>query len=361
MAKTMHVNVPCRIKAIGVGGGGCNALNRMVKAKIQGLEFIAANTDVQALMLNEASTRIQLGEKATGGLGSGGDPVKGRRAAEESREELREILSGAHMVFIAAGMGGGTGTGACPVIAEIAKETGALTIGIVTRPFGFEGVRRMQVANEGISQLMAKVNSVIVIPNERLLSITDGSATVDSAFKVADDVLMTGVRAICEVITLPGLINLDFADIKSIMNDAGPAWLSIGHSSGQNRCVEAAQSAIASPLLESSIEGSKGVLYVVTGAANLTLSEVSQAAEVIKKAVDPEANVIFGVTLDPSMDSAVRITLIATGFTSPKAIEATQKDEAFRHVIKGLDETKLGKPAFMRRPLSMRQRISGGS
>jgi len=333
----------------------------MVKAKIQGVEFIAANTDVQALMLNEAPTRIQLGEKATQGLGSGGDPVKGRRAAEESHEELREILSGAHMVFIAAGMGGGTGTGACPVIAEIAKETGALTIGIVTRPFGFEGVRRMQVANEGISQLMAKVNSVIVIPNERLLSITDGSATVDNAFKVADDVLMTGVRAISEVIILPGLINLDFADIKSIMNDAGPAWLSIGHSSGQNRCVEAAQSAIASPLLESSIEGSKGVLYVVTGAANLTLSEVSQAAEVIKKAVDPEANVIFGVTLDSSMDSDVRITLIATGFTSPKAIEATQKDEEFRHVIKGLDESSLGKPAFMRRPFSMRQRVSGGS
>jgi cell division protein FtsZ len=358
MAKTMHVNVPCRIKAIGVGGGGCNALNRMVQAGIKGIEFIAANTDVQALMLNEASTRIQLGEKATGGLGSGGDPAKGRRAAEESREELREVLSGAHMVFIAAGMGGGTGTGACPIIAEIAKESGALTIGIVTRPFGFEGVRRAQVANDGISQLMAKVNSVIIIPNERLLSIVDERATVDNAFKLADDVLMTGVRAISEVIISPGLINLDFADVKSIMCDAGPAWLSIGHSAGRERTVEAARSAIASPLLESSIDGAKGVLYVVTGASNLTLSEVSQAAEVIKKAVDPEANVIFGVTLDSSMDSDVRITLIATGFTSPKTVEAQRKDEEFRRVIKGLDESSLGKPAFMRRPLSMRQRVS---
>ena len=361
MAKTMHVNVPCRIKAIGVGGGGCNALNRMVRARIQGVEFIAANTDVQALMMNEAPTRIQLGEKATGGLGSGGDPVKGRRAAEESREELREILDGAHMVFIAAGMGGGTGTGACPVIAEIAKESGALTIGIVTRPFGFEGVRRQQVANEGIGQLMAKVSSVIAIPNERLLSIAEDRETVDNAFRMADDVLMTGVRALSEVITSPGLINLDFADVKSIMNDGGPAWLSIGHSTGRDRTVEAARSAIASPLLEASIDGAKGILYVFTGAANLTLSEVSQAAEVIKQAVDPEANVIFGVTLDPSMDSEVRITLIATGFTSPKAIEATRRDEEFRHIIRALDETSLGKPAFMRRPLSLRHRISGGS
>jgi len=258
-------------------------------------------------------------------------------------------------------MGGGTGTGACPVIAEIAKESGALTIGIVTRPFGFEGVRRQQVANEGIGQLMAKVSSVIVIPNERLLSIADDRETVDNAFRMADDVLMTGVRALSEVITSPGLINLDFADVKSIMNDGGPAWLSIGHSTGRDRTVEAARSAIASPLLEASINGAKGILYVFTGAANLTLSEVSQAAEVIKQAVDPEANVIFGVTLDPSMDSEVRITLVATGFTSPKAIEATRRDEEFRHIIRALDETSLGKPAFMRRPLSLRHRISGGS
>jgi cell division protein FtsZ len=331
----------------------------MVKAGIEGVEFIAANTDVQALMLNEARTRVQLGEKTTGGLGSGGDPVKGRRAAEESQNELRQLISGADMVFIAAGMGGGTGTGACPIIAELARESGALTIAIVTRPFNFEGVRRAQVAYDGISQLMEKLDSVIVIPNERLLPLAGEKETVDNAFKMADEVLMTGVRAISEVIVSPGLINLDFADVRSVMREAGPAWLSIGSSSGPNRCVEAAQSAIASPLLEVSIEGSKGVLYVVTGAANLTLSEVSQAAEVIKQAVDPEANIIFGVTLDPSMDNAVRITLVATGFISTKELEPTRRNEEFRRIIKGLDETRLETPSFKRRPLGLRRPISG--
>jgi cell division protein FtsZ len=355
VAKTAYVHTPCRIKAIGVGGGGCNALNRMVKAGIQGVEFIAANTDVQHLMLNEASIRVQIGEKITGGLGSGGDPVKGRQAAEESREELRQLISGADMVFIATGMGGGTGTGACPIIADLAKQTGALTIAVVTRPFDFEGVRRAQVARDGISQLMSRLDTVIVIPNERLLSLVDERETVDNAFKLADDVLMIGVRAISEVITVPGLINLDFADIKSVMKEAGPAWLSIGHSTGQNRCLEAAGAAVASPLLEVSIEGAKGVLYVITGAANLTLSEVNQAAEVIKQAVDPEANIIFGVTLDPSMDNDVRITLIATGFTTTTAVEAAQRDEEFRHLIKSLDETKIATPAFKRRPLDWRR------
>jgi cell division protein FtsZ len=354
MAKTAYVHTPCRIKAVGVGGGGCNAVNRMVKAGIEGVEFIAANTDVQHLMLNEAPTRVQLGEKTTGGLGSGGDPAKGRQAAEESREELQQLVSGADMVFIAAGMGGGTGTGACPIIAEVAKQSGALTIAVVTRPFNFEGTRRAQVAREGISQLMSKLDTVIIIPNERLLTVVDEKETVDNAFKMADDVLTTAVRAICEVITVPGLINLDFADIRSIMKDAGPAWLSMGHSTGQNRCAEAAQSAIASPLLETSIEGAKGVLYVVTGVANLTLSEVSQAAEVIKQAVDPEANIIFGVTIDPSMNNEVRITLVATGFTSTRAVEAAQRDEEFRHLIKSLDETKLETPAFRRRPVDLR-------
>jgi cell division protein FtsZ len=361
MAKTLLVHTPCRIKAIGVGGGGCNALNRMVRARIQGVEFIAVNTDVQHLMLNEAPIRVQIGEKTTGGLGVGGDPVRGRRAAEESREELRQLIGGTDMVFIAAGMGGGTGTGACPIIAELARESGALTIAIVTRPFDFEGVRRAQVAYDGIGQLMERLDSVIVIPNERLLPLAGEKETVDNAFKMADEVLMTGVRAISEVIVSPGLINLDFADVRSVMSEAGPAWLSIGHSTGQNRCVEAAQSAIASPLLEVSIEGSKGVLYVVTGAANLTLSEVSQAAEVIKRAVDPEANIIFGVTLDPSMDNAVRITLVTTGFTSTKVAEAARRDEEFRRLIKGLDETKLETPAFARRPLGLRRQISGGS
>jgi len=361
MAKTLMIHTPCRIKAIGVGGGGCNALNRMVMAGIHGVEFIAVNTDVQHLMMNEASIRVQIGEKTTGGLGVGGDPVKGRRAAEESREELRQLLGGTDMVFIAAGMGGGTGTGACPTIAELAKESGALTIAIVTRPFEFEGVRRQQVADDGISHLMDKLDSVIVIPNERLLPLAGDKETVDNAFRLADDVLMTGVRAISEVIVSPGLINLDFADVRSVMREAGPAWLSIGHSSGQNRCVEAAQSAIASPLLEVSIEGSKGVLYVVTGAANLTLSEVSQAADVIAKAVDPEANVIFGVTFDPSMDNEVRITLVATGFTSTRAVAAARRDEEFRRLIRSLDETELETPAFKRRPLTLRRQISGST
>ncbi len=361
MAKTAHLHTPCRIKAIGVGGGGCNALNRMVKARVQGVEFIAVNMDIQHLMLNEAPIRVQIGEQTTGGLGSGGDPVKGRRAAEESRDELRQLISGADMIFIAAGMGGGTGTGACPIIAELARQSGALTIAIVTRPFDFEGVRRAQVAREGISQLMAKLDTVITIPNERLLSIADQKETVDNAFRLADDVLMTGVRAISEVITVPGLINLDFADVRSIMKEAGPAWLSIGHSTGQNRCVEAAQSAIASPLLEASIEGAKGVLYVVTGVANLTLSEVSQAAEVIKRAVAPDANIIFGVTIDSNMNNEVRITLIATGFSSITAVEAAQRDEKFRHLIKSLDETELETPAFKRRPIDFRRQVSGGS
>jgi len=357
MARTMSTHVPCRIKAIGVGGGGCNALNRMVKAGIQGVDFIAVNTDVQHLVLNEAAIRVQIGEKTTGGLGSGGDPTKGRQAAEESREDLRDLVSGADMVFIATGMGGGTGTGACPMIAQLAKESGALTIAIVTRPFGFEGARRAQVAQEGISQLISKVNSLIVIPNDRLLSLAGEKETIDNAFRLADEVLMNGVRAISEVIILPGLINLDFADVRSVMKDGGPAWLSIGHSSGQNRCVEAAQAAVTSPLLEVSIEGAKGVLYVITGAANLTLSEVSQAAELIASSVDPSANIIFGVTLDPSMNNEVRVTLVATGFTSTKAREAAQMDEEFRRLIRGLDETELETPAFARRPLALRRQI----
>ena len=358
MAKMTFTPTAVRIKAIGVGGGGCNALNRMVEAEIQGVEFVAVNTDAQALMMSEATTRVQIGETTSGGLGAGGDPVVGMQAAEESREELSQVLRNADMVFIAAGEGGGTGTGACPLVAELAKESGALTIGIVTRPFAFEGVRRQQVAEEGINRLSDKVDAMIVIPNDRLLALTDYKVTVDSAFKMADDVLMTGVRSISEVITLPGLINLDFADVRSIMKNAGPAWLSIGRSSGQNRIVEAAHSAIASPLLEVSVEGAKGVLFVVTGAASLTLSEVNQAAEVISRAVDPEANVIFGVTLDPRMENEVRLTLVATGFTPTKQVTATQRDDEFRRLIKSLDEAELDTPAFLRRPLTLRRQVS---
>ncbi|MFC1924947.1 cell division protein FtsZ [Chloroflexota bacterium] len=358
MAKMSFTPTPAKIKALGVGGGGCNALNRMVEAEVQGVDFVAVNTDAQALMANQATTRIQIGEKLTKGLGVGGDPDGGARAAEESREELRKIMEGTDLVFIAAGMGGGTGTGASPIIADLARESGALTIGIVTKPFSFEGLRRQQAAEEGINNLTDKLDAMIVIPNDRLIALSDFKVTVDNAFKMADDVLMTGVRAISEVITVPGLINLDYADVRSIMKDAGPAWLSIGRSSGQNRTVEAAHAAIASPLLEVSIEGAKGVLFVVTGTSNLTLAEVNQAADVISRAVDPEANVIFGVTLDPKMDNEVRLTLIATGFTPSRAVTATRRDDEFRRLIKSLDESEIDTPAFLRRPLTLRRQVS---
>jgi cell division protein FtsZ len=357
MAKRSFTPTGCRIKAIGVGGGGCNAINRMVRAEIQGLEFLAVNTDAQALMMSEAPTRIQIGERVSKGLGVGGDPGKGRQAAEENAQDLKEMVSGADMVFIAAGMGGGTGTGASPVIARLARESGALTIAIVTKPFNFEMARRMQIAEEGTEELEREVDAMIVIPNERLLSITGDKVTVDNAFKMADDVLMIGVRAISEVITMPGMINLDFADVKAIMKGAGPCWLSIGYGSGQNRVVEAARAAISSDLLEVPIEGTTGVLYVVSGAPNLTLSEVSQAASVIEAAVDEEAMVIFGVTLDKKLDNDVRITLVATGFTATKQVTAARKDEEFRGLIRELesDESRLEAPAFMRRPITMRR------
>ncbi|RLC92128.1 MAG: cell division protein FtsZ [Chloroflexi bacterium] len=357
MAKRTFTPTVCRIKAIGVGGGGCNAINRMVRADVRSVEFVAVNTDAQALMTIEAPTRVQIGEKVSRGLGVGGDPGKGRQAAEENVEDLRQVVSGADMVFIAAGMGGGTGTGASPVIARLARESGALTIAIVTKPFNFEMARRVQIAEEGIEELEKEVDAMIVIPNERLLSITGDKVTVDNAFKMADDVLMMGVRAISEVITVPGMINLDFADVKAIMREAGPCWLSIGHGSGQNRVVEAARAAISSELLEVPIEGATGVLYVVSGAPNLTLSEVSQAASVIEAAVDEEAMVIFGVTVDPKLDNDVRITLVATGFTAMKQVAAARKDEEFRGLIRELesDESRLEAPAFMRRPITMRR------
>ena len=348
---------PIRIKCIGVGGGGSNAVNRMVKADIRGVEFIAVNTDVQALMMNDAPTRIQVGNKISRGLGAGGDPGKGRLAAEENIEDLKAILEGAQMVFIASGMGGGTGTGASPLIARLAKESGALTIAIVTKPFNFEMARRMQVAEEGVAALTEEVDAMIVIPNERLLSITGDKVTVDNAFKVADDVLMIGVRAISEVITVPGMINLDFADVAAIMRGAGPCWLSIGYGSGQNRVVEAARAAISSELLEVPIEGAKGVLYVVSGPHNMTLAEVGQAASIIEAAVDEEAMVIFGVTVDNKLDSDVRITLVATGFSGVKEVAAAKKEDEFRGLIRELesDESRLEAPAFMRRPITMRR------
>lgn len=357
MAKTSFVANPAKIKVIGLGGGGSNAITRMVREEIQGVEFIAMNTDAQALAVAEAPIRLQLGEKLTKGLGVGGDHGLGQKAAEESRDELREIVSGADMVFVTGGMGGGTGTGAAPVIAEIAKQSGALTIAVVTKPFTFEGAHRTQVAEEGIANLLDKVDTLIIIPNDRLLDLCDQKTGVDNAFKLADDVLRHGVQAIAEVIITPGLINLDFADVKAVMKDAGPAWMSIGRGSGQNRAIEAAKEALASPLLDVSINGSKAVLFNVVGGSSLTLFEVNEAADIIKGAVDPDANIIFGVAHDPDMDNGVRITLIATGFTAKLGkTESGQEDEVTR-LLKGLkSEEELDVPSFLRRPLFSHRR-----
>jgi len=357
MAKTSFTPNPAKIKVIGLGGGGCNAVTRMVREEIQGVEFIAINTDAQALAITEAPTRIQLGEKLTRGLGVGGDHAQGEKAAEESRDELKEIASGADMVFITCGMGGGTGTGAAPVIAEIAKQGGALTIAVVTRPFTFEGVHRCEVADQGIGRLLGKVDTLIIIPNDRLLELCDQKTAVDSAFKLADDVLRHGVQAIAEVITVPGMINLDFADVKAVMKDAGPAWMSMGRGSGQNRAVDAAKEALASPLLDVSIDGSKGVLFNVVGGSSLTLVEVNEAAEVIKQAVDSDANIIFGVAHDPGMDKEIKITLIATGFVSKIGMPEVTRDEELAQFLKGLkSEDELDVPSFLRRPLFSHRR-----
>ena len=357
MAKTSFVPNPAKIKVIGLGGGGCNAITRMVREEIQGVEFIAMNTDAQALAITEAPIRVQLGEKLTRGLGVGGDHALGQKAAEESRDELKELISGADMVFITSGMGGGTGTGAAPIIAEIAKESGALTIAVVTRPFSFEGTHRCQVSDEGIVRLLSKVDTLIIIPNDRLLDLCDQKTGVDSAFKLADDVLHHGVQSIAEVITVPGMINLDFADVKAVMKDAGPAWMSIGVGEGKNRAIEAAKDALASPLLDVTIEGSKGVLFNVVGGSSLTLAEVNEAAEVIKQAVDPEANIIFGVAHDPNSENELKITLIATGFASKLGLAGVSQEDELAQLLKGLKtEEELDVPSFLRRPLYSHRR-----
>jgi len=359
MAKTSFAPNPARIRVIGLGGGGCNAITRMVREEIQGVEFIAMNTDAQALALTEAPTRFQIGEKLSRGLGVGGDHALGQKAAEESRDELRQLVTGADMVFITCGLGGGTGTGAAPIIAEIAKQNGALTIAIVTKPFSFEGTRRSQVAEEGIINLLGKVDTLIIIPNDRLLALCDNQTNVDNAFKLADDVLKHGVQSISEVITVPGLINLDFADVKAVMKDAGPAWMSIGIGTGKNRAVEAAKEALASPLLDVSLAGSKGVLFNVVGSSSLTLFEVNEAAEVIKDAVDPDANIIFGVARDPEMDRDLRLTLIATGFTSQVGLPGVDREDELNKLLKGMKtEEELDMPSFLRRPLFSHRRQS---
>jgi len=303
-----------RIVVLGVGGGGSNAVDRMIQAGVRGVEFIAINTDTQALAHSAAGTRIHIGEKLTRGLGAGGNPNVGEKAAEESGEDIAEFLRDADMVFIAAGMGGGTGTGAAPIIAQISKELGALTVGVVTKPFTFEGRQRARNADEGIAQLKERVDTLITIPNDRLLEVIDRKTTLERAFKEADEVLRQGIQGISELITEPGLINLDFADMKSIMTDSGGALMGIGRATGENRAQDAARMAIASPMLDISIEGARGVLLNITGGADLTLSEINEVAEVVARAADPDASIIFGATIDPRIDNEIKVTVIATGF-----------------------------------------------
>jgi cell division protein FtsZ len=339
MARTNYVSGPVKIKVIGLGGAGCNAVTRMVREQIHGVEFIVMNTNARHLAITEVPIRIQLGKQITRGIGAGGDHKLGRRAAEESRDEIKQAITGADMVFITAGMGGGTGTGSAPLVAEIARQNGALTIAFITKPFKFEGNHRNQVAEEGISNLIDKVDTLIIIPNERLLEISDQRTSIDSAFKIADEVLFNGVRAIAEVITVPGLINVDFASVRTVMKDAGPAWMSIGKGSGSNRAVDAAKKALTSSLMDISIEGAKRVLFNVTGSSNLALSEVKSAAEVIQQSVDPQANIIFGVVIDPNMGNEVQLTLIATGFTTKEAL-ATNREKEIVQLIKGIKNEK---------------------
>ncbi|HTJ59995.1 MAG TPA: cell division protein FtsZ [Candidatus Saccharimonadales bacterium] len=313
------------IKVIGVGGGGCNAVNRMIRAELMGVEFIAVNTDAQALLLSDAPHKLRIGDKVTKGLGSGADPSVGRKSAEDDSEKLYEALKEADMIFVTAGMGGGTGTGAAPVIAEIAKDIGALTVAVVTKPFSFEGAKRRLLAEQGIQDLVDKVDTLITIPNDRLLQVAEKRTTMVDAFRIVDDVLRQGVQGISDLITVPGLINLDFADVKTIMTNAGSALMGIGHGSGETRAADAARQAIMSPLLEQSIDGARGVLFTITGGPDLTLFEVNEAAEIIHAAADPEANIIFGSVIDERMGNDVKISVIATGFDPARPLKRIEQ------------------------------------
>ncbi|HLG51297.1 MAG: cell division protein FtsZ [Chloroflexi bacterium] len=348
------------IKVVGVGGGGSNAVNRMIQAEVRGIEFIAINTDAQALARTDADRKIHIGDKLTKGLGAGGKPEIGTKAAEETSDQIYEALKDADMVFITAGMGGGTGTGAAPVVAQIAQEVGALTVAVVTKPFTFEGARRRNNAEEGIANLRDKVDTLIVIPNDRLLQVVDKKTSIEAAFRVVDEVLQHGIQGIAELITVPGLINLDFADVKAIMSHAGSALMAIGRGEGEERAAAAARSAIASPLLEVSIDGAKGVLFNVTGGPDLTLFEVNEAADVITKAADPEANVIFGAVIDPHMQGEVKITVIATGFDgkpnstqtpnrTPLAVPSAVRTARETPPSRTFTSDDLDIPAFLRR------------
>ncbi|MDK2991736.1 MAG: cell division protein FtsZ [Clostridiales bacterium] len=344
-----------QIKVIGVGGGGNNAVNRMIEFGVKGVEFISINTDKQALYMSQANQKIQIGEKITKGLGAGANPDIGQKAAEESRDEIAQAVKGADMVFVTAGMGGGTGTGAAPVVAQITKEMGILTVGVVTKPFAFEGRQRMVNAEKGLAELKGYVDTLVVIPNDRLLQVAEKKTSMLDAFKIADDILRQGVQGISDLIAVPGLVNLDFADVKTIMREKGLAHMGIGRGTGENRAVEAARQAIQSPLLETTIEGAKGVLLNITGSKNLGLFEVNEAAELVAEAADEEANIIFGAVIDDSLQDEVRITVIATGFerTEKKAaVPSRDKNKAAaKEAAAGIniDYDELDIPAFLRR------------
>src|SRR6478735_440114 len=338
------------IKVVGVGGGGTNAVNRMVDAGLAGCEFIAVNTDAQALMMTDADVKIQVGAQVTRGLGAGADPEIGFAAAQESRDELKEALKGADMVFVTAGEGGGTGTGGAPVVAELGQEIGALTVGVVTRPFAFEGRKRAEQAERGIDQLRDRVDTLIVIENDRLLQVVERQTSVVDAFRMADDILRQGVQGITDLITEPGLVNLDFADVRTIMRDAGSALMGIGRASGENRAAEAARIAVSSPLLEASIEGATGILLNVTGGSDIGLFEVNEAAEVVTGAADQNANVIFGAVIDDSIGEDVRVTVIATGFGGGRRRRRTSAEPQVAVTTAGSEQAENGLdvPSFLR-------------
>lgn len=307
-----------KIKVVGCGGGGNSAVNRMVQSKIKGVDFISINTDIQALQYSLAPTKINIGKTITRGLGAGMDPEVARRSAEESQNEIRDLLKGADMVFITAGMGGGTGSGSAPVVANIAKELGALTIAVVTKPFSFEGAKRMEVANNALAELVKNVDTVITIPNDRILQIVDKKTSIVEAFALADEILKQGISGITEIITSNGIVNVDFADVKKVMRNAGSALMGIGNASGENKAVDAAKSAINSPLLEVSIDGAKGILFTVTGGPSLSMNEVNEAAEIVTESADPNAIIIFGAVIDPNMKDDIKVTVVATGFSDDK-------------------------------------------
>ncbi|NLE45020.1 MAG: cell division protein FtsZ [Chloroflexi bacterium] len=352
MQKAPQMESFAQIRVVGVGGGGSNAVNRMIAEGVAGVEFVAVNTDAQALMLCNAPTRVRIGDKLTRGLGAGGNPEIGLKAAEESADELYEVLQGSDMVFITAGMGGGTGTGAAPVIARIAKDMEALTIGVVTRPFSWEGAVRSETALAGIEQLKESVDTLIVIPNDRLLEIADKRVSLQTAFTLADDVLRQGVQGISELIIVPGLINLDFADIRTIMSEGGAALMAVGRASGENRAIEAVQQAISSRLLDITIDGARGILFNITGGPDLSLYEVNEAASVIKGTAHPDVNLIFGAVIDEKMQDEVRIIVVATGFEGteqrPRTARADFGDSA-DFSLPSFDKDDLEVPAFLRR------------